>query len=312
MDPVTKIIDVPAQPVSVWLRLAHLWETQAGRESDQARLRVLDDFELVLALRGRAWIYAAEDEGSVDIEPGSVAFLPPGFLHGWASGPGAHVAVHFDLHANPSLAPMENIRATDRWERRDPLGHVPRFSLRTRKDAPPMILPLVTPVREPRRWRERLDTLVQIAQRGSRESIEDQLAVAETIGWALRTIAADAARAGLTERTEADPRIMRLLRELDAARGERPSIAELARRTGMGETAFRAAFRRVTGRSPRAHLEARRIEHAARALIDTDRSVTEIALAEGYDDPYHFSRVFKRVTSQSPRAYRAEVLSPES
>ena len=80
----------------------------------------------------------------------------------------------------------------------------------------------------------------------------------------------------------------------------------------MGETAFRAAFRRVTGRSPRAYIEARRIEHAARALIDTDRSVTQIAAAEGYDDPYHFSRVFKRVTSQSPRAYRAEVLHPES
>ena len=73
--------------------------------------------------------------------------------------------------------------------------------------------------------------------------------------------------------------------------------------------AAREAFRRATGSNPRVALEERRIEQAALALLETDRRVWEIARAAGYDDPYHFSRVFKRVVGFSPRAYRQRARS---
>jgi AraC-like DNA-binding protein len=73
----------------------------------------------------------------------------------------------------------------------------------------------------------------------------------------------------------------------------------------MGITAFRAAFEQTMGRPPHKYFEERRIERAARALVETDHKIVKVAEAEGYDDPYHFSRVFVRVMGVSPRAYRA-------
>ncbi|MBS1879668.1 MAG: helix-turn-helix transcriptional regulator [Actinobacteria bacterium] len=106
----------------------------------------------------------------------------------------------------------------------------------------------------------------------------------------------------------ADPRILDLLRLLGgpegAALGARPSVARLAALAHMSEASFRAAFARTTGSSPRRYLEEQRMEQAARALVETDRTVTEISHAVGYEDPYHFSRVFRRVNGVSPRGYR--------
>ncbi|HYF51094.1 MAG TPA: helix-turn-helix transcriptional regulator, partial [Planctomycetota bacterium] len=135
-------------------------------------------------------------------------------------------------------------------------------------------------------------------------TLSAQLLFHETIGWALRTLSEDAAYAGLRVPDDADPRILNLLRELENGPPERPSVDELARRAHMGLTAFRDAFQKATGRPPRQYLEERRIERAARALVETNRKLYEIAEAEGYDDPYHFSRIFRRVMGVSPRQYR--------
>jgi AraC-like DNA-binding protein len=47
-----------------------------------------------------------------------------------------------------------------------------------------------------------------------------------------------------------------------------------------------------------------RIEEAKRLLSNTDRRVTEIVFAIGYNSPPHFNRLFKEMTGQSPREFR--------
>lgn len=47
-----------------------------------------------------------------------------------------------------------------------------------------------------------------------------------------------------------------------------------------------------------------RIEEAKRLLSTTDRQVTEIVFAVGYNSPPHFNRLFKSVTGKTPREYR--------
>ncbi|MBE7467166.1 MAG: helix-turn-helix domain-containing protein [Planctomycetes bacterium] len=304
-------VTLPDRPFSPWLRLAHMSTSSAENATQRARVRELLDFELVLQLDGAGWIWVDEPAGSVEIRPGQLAFFPPGFRHGWANAPGSHLAVHFDFHAQPELEHPAHIRYYDQSHTRAPLDVRPVFELAREKDTQECWrIPMVTDVRDPRTWRERLEPLCTLYSLRAHKTLAAQARVAEALGWAWRTLVEDAASSATegARGAAADPRILALLRDLDRPNGpfqaRRPSVEELAERTELGQTAFRAAFLEATGRSPRTYLEERRIERAARMLLETERSIYAIGRAEGYDDPYHFSRAFKRVLGTSPRQYR--------
>ena len=293
-------------PLSPLLRLAHVSGTPT-HASHNAQVRTILDFELVLLLSGSGWIWSDDQGGSVAMWPGDVAFLPPHYRHGWGNEVGWHIAVHFDLHADVKLAARENLKTTPKVVKPRPLDFVPRFTLTVPAPAGAtperLTFPLITTVRNPGLWREKLEPLTLLYSRRVHGSLHAQLLFAEVMGWALRTLAEDAQHAAGAPEPE-HPRILSLLRELETNPVARPSVSELASRAHMGLTAFREAFHRATGRSPRTYMEERRVERAARRLIESDRKIIEIAEAEGFDDPYHFSRVFKRVMGSSPRAYR--------
>lgn len=311
------------KPLSPWLRLAHIADYPASTATHQAQLRLLHDFEIVLPLEGATWIYCHELGTSVDIQVGEVAFIPPGFVHGWGNEPGQHLAVHFDLHARPEMQAYQRVyQMIQRMDAmpvyRTPGDRVPCFSLALDPaDASEnhdnlqigggngLTIPLVTPLRHTQAWRDKLIPLSHSWNQRSHRSLAERLRFAETIAWALRTVSEDAQSAYTGAAPPTEPAIVQLLRELEADSSATPNIGKLARRAGMGQTAFRQAFLRVTGRSPRAYLEERRIARVERQLIESDRKISDIARSAGYQDPFHFSRVFKRVTGVSPREYRS-------
>jgi AraC-like DNA-binding protein len=313
LSPTAPLHTVPlaSRPLSPWLRLAHVTSVRPEDATHRAYLRTIDDFELVFQFEGASWIWSATDQGSVDLTAGDVAFIPPHFVHGWGHEAGRHIAVHFDLQAKPRLSPSSHLHYSENVVTRRTLSRVPRLALGEpleESGAAQFIVPLVTKLRAPRTWHERLLPLVELWSRRSVRSLVASLQACEVIGWALRTIAEDGAGPWRDDRSSMEAKILQLVRAIDhpGGAGPRSSIADIAKRAGMGITAFRAAFERTMGRPPHRYFEERRVERAARALVETDHKIVRIAEAEGYDDPYHFSRVFHRVMGMSPRAYRGK------
>jgi AraC-like DNA-binding protein len=82
-------------------------------------------------------------------------------------------------------------------------------------------------------------------------------------------------------------------------------VADLAREAGMSPAHFSREFRRAFGESPHAYLLTRRLERAAALLRDTDRTVTEICFAVGWESLGSFTVSFGRIYGVAPGAYRS-------
>ncbi|MBN9393299.1 MAG: helix-turn-helix domain-containing protein [Chloroflexi bacterium] len=311
-------LNLPPGPLSPWLRLAHILRTEPAESMEVARKRRILDFELVLQCEGTAWIWVEEAGGSFDVGPGSIVFIPPDFIHAWANTTGTHIAVHFDLHFQPeikaflNLRMLGNLRMLDEFVTRQPAELIPSFSL-GQNTGSGLVLPLVTPLHQPHLMREKLEKLVQIYQTQAQFDFPAQLIANEVLCGALTAIAGEAASSGFaaSNQPETEQHILALLAELAVSNQSHYTSADLAEKCGMSQTTFRQAFYKVTGRNPHQYFEQLRIERAAQLLLQTERSINSIARAEGYDDPYHFSRVFKRVMGASPYRFRQKGYSPD-
>ncbi|MGC8782140.1 MAG: helix-turn-helix domain-containing protein, partial [Anaerolineae bacterium] len=82
------------------------------------------------------------------------------------------------------------------------------------------------------------------------------------------------------------------------------SRQDIARHVGMDEDYLTTCFRNELGVTPIAYLNRYRVNQAKRLLIETNKSVTEIALEVGFSDSGYFSRVFRREVGRSPEAFR--------
>ncbi len=292
------VIPLAKGPFSIWPRLAVCPTVQGGPGVSTAQKRVIRDFEFVMLVRGRGWVWWEPYGASIDLTPGDVVFFPPGVVHGWAVEENTHLALHFDIHARPAIKDMDMIRKMPQWVKRAPTNQIPCFKINLAGDE--LMIPLVTQVRAPEEWRQRLMPLVERYHAKTLQTGMGRLLAAEAVGWGLRTLAQDAGP--LLNQPGPDARIARALALADAKWNV--SVAQLAKAAGMGQTAFRQAFTRNVGRTPREYIEDRRLAHAKHLLLETSQAIFEVAQACGYSDPYHFSRVFARVTGESPRGYR--------
>lgn len=80
-------------------------------------------------------------------------------------------------------------------------------------------------------------------------------------------------------------------------------LAELARVAGVSPRHLDRVFSQAFHFTPRAYITRLRMARA-RALLRTDRPITEIAFDCGYADSNYFSQVFRRHAGMSPQQYR--------
>lgn len=85
---------------------------------------------------------------------------------------------------------------------------------------------------------------------------------------------------------------------------ERITIEDLSKQFLMNPTTLKKIFKKVYGTSLAAHMKQHRMEKAAEMLIDTDLSISQIALAVGYESQSRFTMAFKNVYEMVPTAYR--------
>jgi AraC-like DNA-binding protein len=81
------------------------------------------------------------------------------------------------------------------------------------------------------------------------------------------------------------------------------TLESLASRANLSRSAFAVRFKDVVGESPLVFLTQYRM-HKAGELIRSGVSITEAAAQVGYESNISFARAFKRVTGQTPGAFK--------
>jgi len=85
---------------------------------------------------------------------------------------------------------------------------------------------------------------------------------------------------------------------------EKLSSDDLAGMLGISEEYFIRLFRRQLGMSPFQYFTRLKIEAASAVLVDNQLSIGDVAYNFGFENPFHFTKVFKKCTGLSPREYR--------
>ena len=83
-------------------------------------------------------------------------------------------------------------------------------------------------------------------------------------------------------------------------------MEELVRQTGFSLAHIRDVFRKCTGKPLTRYVQERKIANAAQELLDTDRTILEIAVNYGFSGRTVFSRAFRRYTGYTPSQFRTE------
>ena len=85
---------------------------------------------------------------------------------------------------------------------------------------------------------------------------------------------------------------------------EKIKVSDLADLSGFSESYFMDLFRQYVGMSCIQYINHYRIQKAAHALEKTGKSVTEIAMDQGFNNVSYFNLQFRREFGMTPRQFR--------
>lgn len=82
------------------------------------------------------------------------------------------------------------------------------------------------------------------------------------------------------------------------------SLEEMANAVNISPSHLSALFKKKTKYSPINLFTSFKIQKASQLLMESRHTIKTIAYNLGYDDPYHFSRVFKKIMGVSPKKFK--------
>ena len=110
----------------------------------------------------------------------------------------------------------------------------------------------------------------------------------------------------VTTREEVYRRLYRA-RDYACALFDQPvTLADMAHVAGLSPNHFLRLFKQVFHQTPHQYLITKRLEHARQLLVQTERSITDICFAVGFESLGSFSWLFRQRIGNSPEAYRLQ------
>ena len=97
---------------------------------------------------------------------------------------------------------------------------------------------------------------------------------------------------------------------IDGSLDSKIRLRDCASRVRLSKGYFSLAFKATFGTTTSHYIRRRRIERAQKLMLLSDEPLSRIALACGFADQAHYSRVFRDVVGQSPNAWRRRNVNP--
>jgi AraC family transcriptional regulator len=133
------------------------------------------------------------------------------------------------------------------------------------------------------------------------ESLANTLAVYLLRRYSVRRITPAFYKGGLPRN-----RLKRVLDYIAANLEANISLSILATIADMSPHYFSELFKQSTGRSPHNYILLQRIERAKQHLRDPKRSIIDVGLEAGFQNPSHFARVFRKIEGTTPSMFRLD------
>lgn len=102
-----------------------------------------------------------------------------------------------------------------------------------------------------------------------------------------------------------DLRVRRAIQLIERRYDDPPSVGEMARDLGTSERQLERAFKKAVGVGPREFSRLARLRQGHWLLLNTNRSIAQIAFDCGFADASHFARFFRRQFGVTPRQQRS-------
>jgi AraC-like DNA-binding protein len=103
--------------------------------------------------------------------------------------------------------------------------------------------------------------------------------------------------------------LMQLIDEIQKTPQKHFDFNNEAKKHNITTIHFRRIFKSLTGSSPQQFLIRNRLRYAASLLVETSSPINIIGAEAGFDNPFYFTRIFKKMYWVSPKEYRKEFVS---
>ncbi len=100
--------------------------------------------------------------------------------------------------------------------------------------------------------------------------------------------------------------ILNTKKYIEAHFDENIKLDDIAKEVGYSKYHLNRIFRKSTSQSIHKYLRERRLYEAAYQLLNTDKSIVEIALSMGYSSQPSFTFAFKQEFGCTPQIYRSK------